>query len=62
MRSGCCGKLAALEGSFVSLFGKGRDEGESVSGTDASQPPRTDAPPSQSGRERDGGSDKVANI
>jgi cytoskeletal protein CcmA (bactofilin family) len=46
----------------VSLFGKGRDEGESVPGTDAPQPPRTAAPSPQSGRGRDGGSDEMANI
>lgn len=49
----------------MSLFGK-KDEGESVSRTDASDPPRTAAPPSRTAsegrRDHDGGMGKMANI
>lgn len=45
----------------MSLFGK-KDEGESVSRTVTSDPPRTAVPPSQQGRGRDGGDEKMANI
>ena len=45
----------------MSLFGR-KDEGESVTEAGTSVPPRTAAPPSQSGRDRDGGSYRMANI
>ena len=46
----------------MSLFGKGKDEGESVPRTDVSVSPRTAAPPSRPGRGRDGGHEQMANI
>ncbi len=46
----------------MSLFGKDKDEGESVPRTDASAPPRTAAPTSRPGRGRDGGDEVMANI
>ncbi len=46
----------------MSLFGKPKDEGESVSRTDAPEPARTAPPASRPGRGRDGGNEDMANI